>query len=76
MNGDWVKEGLIRSLGTDWGFIGFRGDRDVRQMVSDGLLEKRKVGKFTEVRTKFYPRNEKRVVNFSPARENKVVALF
>ena len=48
----WVMEGKIRSLDTKWGFIGFRGDRTVREMKASGLLEWRKNGKYAEVRAK------------------------
>ena len=46
----WVLEGKIRSIETPYGFIGFRGDRDCRELVRKGLLEKRMNGKFSEVR--------------------------
>lgn len=48
--GEWVREGIIRGIDTDWGFIGFRGDRDVRQMVKDGRLEASFQGKYRVVR--------------------------
>lgn len=47
---DWVLAGKVRSIQTPYGFIGFRGDRDIRDMVREGILEKRMRGKFVEVR--------------------------
>ena len=49
---DWVMEGKIRSINTPWGFIGFRGDRNCRQMVADGELEHKMIGKYAYVRVK------------------------
>lgn len=49
---DWVPEYKLRSLDTRFGFIGFQGDRRVRELVESGILERRKVGKFAEVRFK------------------------
>lgn len=50
--GEWVMEGLIRGINTEWGFIGFRGDRDVRDLISQGKLESEKRGKFRVVRAR------------------------
>ena len=30
--GGWVKAGGVRSIKTEWGLIGYRGDRDLREM--------------------------------------------
>lgn len=49
-NDGWVVAGTIRSKQTNYGFIGFRGDRNVRELVSKGRLERRKNGKYAEVR--------------------------
>lgn len=38
--GDWVEEYKIRAIDTPFGWIGARGDRDVRQLIHDGLVEK------------------------------------
>ena len=46
----WVKAGTIRSKDTPWGFIGFRGDRDCRDLVKARRLERRMNGGFAEVR--------------------------
>lgn len=48
----WVLEGKVRSIDTRWGFVGFRGDRTCRDLIRAGILERRKVGKFAEVRFK------------------------
>lgn len=45
-------EGTIRGIDTEWGWIGFRGDRDVRQLVKDGKLDAAMRGKFRVVRAK------------------------
>ncbi len=52
-NGGWVLEGTIRSKQTDFGWIGFRGDRDCRDLVEAGLLEHRLNGKLAEVRYRY-----------------------
>jgi hypothetical protein len=40
-NGEgWMKAGLIRSFATPFGFVGFRGDRNVRELVEMGYLER------------------------------------
>lgn len=31
--GTWVREGEVRSIRTEWGLIGYRGDRDLRDMI-------------------------------------------
>ena len=49
----WVKEGLIRGINTDYGFLGFRGDRTVRDMIKSGELEAKMDGKFRIVRLAF-----------------------
>mgnify|MGYP001580518437 CR=1 FL=1 len=48
----WIKEGLVRGINTDKGFIGFRGDRTVREMLREGILEGKMDGKFRVVRVK------------------------
>lgn len=54
----WVLAGKIRSISTPYGFIGFRGDRNVRDLVKMGILERRMNGKFAEVRYKVHPKVE------------------
>ena len=49
----WIKAGMLRSKETKHGFIGFRGDRDVRDLVKSGLLEADKDGKYRIVRYKY-----------------------
>jgi hypothetical protein len=49
---DWMLEGMVRSIDTKYGHIGFRGDRNVRDLVKAGILEKRMRGRFAEVRFK------------------------
>ncbi|MCL5224211.1 MAG: hypothetical protein M1361_01155, partial [Patescibacteria group bacterium] len=51
----WVYEYKIRGLDTEWGFIGARGDRDVRQMIRNGELEASFNGKYRIVRLKRSP---------------------
>lgn len=54
----WVKAGTIRSKETRYGFIGFRGDRDCRDLVKAEILEKRMNGGFCEVRYKEQEKKE------------------
>lgn len=49
--GDWVLEGLVRSIDTPYGHIGFRGDRNCRELVAEGKLDRRETPQgFAEVR--------------------------
>lgn len=48
--GGWVKEYSLRSKETSFGWIGFQGDRRVRELYKAGLLERRKEGKYAEFR--------------------------
>ena len=50
---DWEFEYKIHGINTPFGFIGARGDRNVRQLIKDGKLEKKLEGKYRMVR---YPR--------------------
>ena len=50
--GGWIKEGLLRGIDTKWGFLGFRGDRDTRDLIKKGMVESRMDGKFRVVRAK------------------------
>ena len=50
--GGWIKEGFLRGIETKWGFLGFRGDRDTRELIKNGLLEAKMEGKFRIVRAK------------------------
>ena len=48
---EWKREGEITGIRTprgDW--IGYRGPRDVRQLIRDGKVDSRMNGKFREVR--------------------------
>jgi len=60
-DGGWIKEGLLRSKETSFGWIGFRGDRDARQLYEKGFLEGGWDGKYRIVRWKLEggPRTEK-----------------
>ncbi|MEK7111882.1 MAG: hypothetical protein AAB875_01005 [Patescibacteria group bacterium] len=48
----WIEEYKVRAIQTDWGWIGARGDRDVRDMIKSGTLEKKMNGKYCMVRVK------------------------
>lgn len=48
----WILGGKVRSIQTPFGWIGFRGDRDCRELVRKGVLEKRMNGKYAEIRYK------------------------
>lgn len=47
---NWQFEYKIRALQTQFGWIGARGDRDVRELVKSSVLEKRLKGKYCQVR--------------------------
>src|SRR5260221_3004672 len=49
---DWVFEYKIHGLPTPYGFIGARGDRNVRQLIKDGKVDSRMEGKYRQVRFK------------------------
>ena len=49
---DWTLAGKLRSLQTPYGFIGFRGDRNCRDLVEAGKLERRPNERFCWVRKK------------------------
>lgn len=55
--GDWQYEYKIRSIPTQHGFIGARGDRDVRQLIEDKKVEADMKGKYRIVRA--WPRVKK-----------------
>ncbi len=57
-NDGWIKEGLLNSKETRYGFIGFAGSRRVRELVESGYLERRKVGRYAEVRYKVKEKEE------------------
>ncbi len=50
--GEWVREGNIHGIDTEWGWIGYRGERDVRDLIESGQLEKSMDGKFRIVRAR------------------------
>ena len=71
---EWVKEGLIRGRNTDFGFIGFRGDRNVREMISNGEVEAKFEGKYRVVRYR-KPETPKQVYNIVGSREEKTLEI-
>lgn len=54
----WIKEGMLNSKETPYGFIGFAGARRVRELIEEGYLERRKVGRYAEVRYKDQEKKE------------------
>lgn len=48
----WVREYTIRGKFTDFGFIGARGDRNVRDLIKKGKVEAKFDGKYRVVRYK------------------------
>jgi len=48
----WVEEYKVRCINTPHGFIGARGDRNVREMIQDGEIEASMQGKYRVVRAK------------------------
>ena len=68
----WVHEYKVHGINTPFGFIGARGDRNVRQMIKDGILEAKMDGKYRIVRVK--PRIElPRAVKGEDSRQNKLL---
>ena len=46
----WILEGNVHSVDTPNGWIGFRGDRNCRNLAEVGIIEKDDSGKFVKVR--------------------------
>ena len=49
---DWQYEYKIRSLPTRYGFIGARGDRDVRDLIRGKIVDSKMEGKYRMVKYK------------------------
>lgn len=56
--GGWVREFEIHRIDTPFGFIGPRGERDIREMLADRILEGAFDGRFRIVRIKPEPKPE------------------
>ena len=48
----WIEEYKVRAINTPWGWIGARGDRNVRDLIKSGVLERKLEGKYCVVRIK------------------------
>lgn len=51
-NNGWVREYDLRSKMTPDGWIGFQGDRRVRELYKIGILERRQISGYAEYRYK------------------------
>jgi hypothetical protein len=49
---DWEYEHKIRALDTPFGWIGARGDRDVRELIEEGKVDSGWRGKYRIVKHK------------------------
>jgi hypothetical protein len=49
---DWTEEYKIRSLHTPFGFIGARGDRNVRELIAENKVDHAMSGKYRIVKHK------------------------
>lgn len=49
---DWQFEYKIRAINTPFGWIGARGDRNVRQLIKDGKIDHDMKGKYRIVKHK------------------------
>jgi hypothetical protein len=49
---DWVLAGKVHGIDTPYGWIGFRGDRNCRDLIEAGKLEKKPNEKLCWVRVK------------------------
>ena len=49
---DWQEEYKIRAIHTPFGWIGARGDRNVRELIEDGLVDHDMRGKYRIVKHK------------------------
>lgn len=47
---DWIREFEVHRINTEFGFIGPRGERDIREMLADGEIEGKLEGKYRWVR--------------------------
>jgi hypothetical protein len=47
---DWVPSYQFVNKTTPYGWIGQSGDRAARKMVADGIIERRKIGKYAHYR--------------------------
>lgn len=50
--GNWVKEYELYRTETRWGWLAPSAPRRVRELVADGILERRMNGRYAEVRFK------------------------
>jgi hypothetical protein len=75
--GGWEYEFKLRAIETKYGWIGARGDRNVREMLASGLLE----GKFDRYKGRYrmvrFKKPEIKVETFKVlgSRENKEIQL-
>lgn len=74
---DWQEEYKIRAIDTPFGWIGARGDRDVRELIAEGKVDHDWRGKYRIVKHKEaeakIPIQRKVIV---VEREGTAVALF
>ena len=62
----WILEGNVRSVDTPYGWIGFRGDRNCRDLAEVGIIEKNGEGKFVKVRFLYPPEILENVKKIKP----------
>ena len=62
----WILEGNVRSVDTPNGWIGFRGDRNCRDLMEVGILEKDDKEEFVKVRFLYPPEIIENVKKIKP----------
>lgn len=50
--GTWIPSYKLIKAETQWGWLGTSADRQARLLVEEGILERRKNGKYSEYRMK------------------------
>jgi hypothetical protein len=48
----WVKSYELQKVNTHYGWLGTQADRAARQLAIEGLIERRRAGKYSEYRYK------------------------
>lgn len=48
----WIEEYKLRAVNTPHGWIGSSGDRRIRELAQEGIIERRMNGRYAEMRFK------------------------
>ena len=63
---DWIREFEIHRINTEFGFVGPRGERDIREMLADGEIEGELRGKYRWIRAKMCGCEPKKLTENTP----------